>query len=196
MAQAVLNTLVCSVESVLPDRRSCVSLLGHLDASLMMSAVQLGWGQVGRERQVRWDYSVRWGLGQRPSELSKPPGLGLSGIRGITNSCKHSRLKNEELETFMALCMRVCADLRLKDRMHLIDTSLKAVRCSSRSRCDIPNPAVADLTIKMSIQMTRTQPVNCNFKGATISQKSRFEVFKVKRNQMRGYHGNIYGGRM
>lgn len=49
MAQTVLNKLVCGVESVLPDRRSC----GHLDASLMMSAVQLGWGQVGRERQVR-----------------------------------------------------------------------------------------------------------------------------------------------
>ncbi|KAA0704686.1 hypothetical protein E1301_Tti000999 [Triplophysa tibetana] len=93
-----LATTAVSV-SLTKSSDAAVWVYGHLDAGLMMSAVQPGWGQVVRERQVRRDYSVHQELGQQPSKLSKPPGLVLPGIRGISNSCKHSRLKNQERET-------------------------------------------------------------------------------------------------
>lgn len=123
----VLNELVQSLSEWICLIDAAVWVYGHLDAGLMMSAVQPGRGQVLRERQVRRDYSVHRELGQQPSKLSKPPGLVLPGIRGISNSCEHSRLKNQERVPVPRVY-----DLSLRDHMRLIDTSLEAVVLGKR----------------------------------------------------------------
>lgn len=50
---------------------------------------------------------------------------------------------------------------------------------------NFPNPAVANLAIKMPTQTTRTQTVYTFFKDATISQKSHFPLVYLKLNRIK-----------